>query len=377
MTKKTFGMLVTVFVVINACFYSAFSDVEYLPLTEYIVVDGVKIKLEDGLDLSGKDLRGIEIHYRGQQLKNIDFSGCNLEGANFEETGFDNCSFREAKLLDLPHLWLGINCDLTDAEIENIKYLICTQEQLKSTATFKAKSIHGICFGTNDFRYIDFSGFNLKKIEFNSTLLNGCNFTDTEIGEGCALGNYFYFPIGMTFEQLQFTKSYKDGTLINVHLNLTWPEGRADFSGMNLTGCSFGIGGTYNHVEIDNLGDFRQSRSTTEAERLRRNWYPNVESRGWSDRCQLDLTDSVITNCDFRYFNGLTLDNIKSTWNYKHGRMEEIKLPDEIQKALDAEKRRAHGLAGRTQLSLWHFVFFITCLVVAFCCYKACCFGLP
>jgi len=36
---------------------------------------------------------------------------------------------------------------------------------------------------------------------------------------------------------------------------------------------------------------------------------------------------------------GLTLDQIKSTWNYKHGRMAGIQLPEELAKALEKEAR--------------------------------------
>ena len=51
---------------------------------------------------------------------------------------------------------------------------------------------------------------------------------------------------------------------------------------------------------------------------------------------KIDLTDSVISGCTL---NGVTLENVKSTWNYKNNRMEGITLPSDIQKALDAEKK--------------------------------------
>jgi len=35
----------------------------------------------------------------------------------------------------------------------------------------------------------------------------------------------------------------------------------------------------------------------------------------------------------------LTLAQIKSTWNYKHGRMEGVELPDELADALKAEEK--------------------------------------
>ena len=68
--------------------------------------------------------------------------------------------------------------------------------------------------------------------------------------------------------------------------------------------------------------------------------YDSIISVSVNTENGLDITDSVITDCDFTDFKGLTLENVKSTWNYKHGRMEGIKLPEEIQKALDAEKEQ-------------------------------------
>ena len=61
-----------------------------------------------------------------------------------------------------------------------------------------------------------------------------------------------------------------------------------------------------------------------------------------SDLTGADFRDAVISNVDFgsRDFacKGLTLEQIKSTWNYKNGRMTEIVLPEEIADALQKEK---------------------------------------
>ena len=51
----------------------------------------------------------------------------------------------------------------------------------------------------------------------------------------------------------------------------------------------------------------------------------------------------MITNCDFANYHvcgnkGLTTEQIKSTWNYKHGHMEGIILPKDIADALQQEK---------------------------------------
>jgi uncharacterized protein YjbI with pentapeptide repeats len=293
-----------------------------------VLVPGKKIRLKDGLDLSGQTICRFEMDGTNIAMSNINFSGCHFQNTQeLDDIYFDHCSFHGAHLIDLRHLLQlsGNGNDFTDAEILNIGGIKMTREQLESTASFKIKSLHGIHFSESaDFRGVDFSGFNLQKTNIGFHLLNGCDFTDAVIGKGSVLGDGVF---GITFDQLQSTKSYKNGNLINVGLNLTWPEGHADFSGMNLTGCSFGSGGTYNHAKIDDFHEFFANSK-------------KPEKRGWSDQCQLNLTDSVITNCNFTAFKGLTLENVKSTWNYKHNRMEGIKLSEEIQKALDAEKKK-------------------------------------
>jgi O-phosphoseryl-tRNA(Cys) synthetase len=53
-----------------------------------------------------------------------------------------------------------------------------------------------------------------------------------------------------------------------------------------------------------------------------------------------NFTDAIISGCIFtNNVKNLTVEQIKSTWNYKVGRMDGIKLPPDIQKALDAEKK--------------------------------------
>ena len=296
---------------------------DILPLTEYIFVGGQRIKLEDGLDLSQRDLRGIEIHRELRTLKNINFSGSNLQGADFSETRFVNCSFRGARLIDITCLHADKNCDFTDASIRDIRGLSITREQLESTANFKRrqfldgrKHLKNILFSGSDLRGTVFSEFVLEGVGFIDSLVDDCDFTNTVLEGKCGFGGVYtglpyvvggggsVDPTKMTYEQLQSTKNYKDGVLVNLRLHLICTEGQADFSRMNLTGCQFS------------------------------------PEEGWHENCRLDLTDAIITNCDFRWFKRLTLENVKSTWNYKNNRLAGVWLPEEIQKVLDAEKEQ-------------------------------------
>ena len=112
-------------------------------------------------------------------------------------------------------------------------------------------------------------------------------------------------------EMLMKTKNGKDKMFLNIRFTYFDFTG-ADFSGMDLSGVHFSY-------------------------------------------CKLtdaNFTDAVITQANFlrddipnRFgFDGdtkshtLTLEQIKQTWNYKHGVMQGITLPNEIRDALEAEK---------------------------------------
>ncbi|MDR2346325.1 MAG: pentapeptide repeat-containing protein [Planctomycetaceae bacterium] len=58
-----------------------------------------------------------------------------------------------------------------------------------------------------------------------------------------------------------------------------------------------------------------------------------------------DFTNAIITGVQFNGYERYsainpTIDQIKSTWNYKNNRMDGIKLPPDIQKELDKEKQK-------------------------------------
>jgi hypothetical protein len=52
----------------------------------------------------------------------------------------------------------------------------------------------------------------------------------------------------------------------------------------------------------------------------------------------VNFTNAVVTDCVLGEYTNLTLEQIKSTWNYKNNRMTGIVLPPEIQKKLGAKK---------------------------------------
>jgi uncharacterized protein YjbI with pentapeptide repeats len=102
----------------------------------------------------------------------------------------------------------------------------------------------------------------------------------------------------VTKEQLYSTRSYKEGNLAGLHVpwerDAPTPFVEFDFSRQNLTGCVL-----------------------------------------WGPFTGAVFTDAVITGADLNHnWRGLTATQIKSTWNYKTGRMAGVRIPDELRSEL-------------------------------------------
>ena len=133
--------------------------------------------------------------------------------------------------------------------------------------------------------------------------LKNADITDATISE-CAIHR------GMTKLQLCSTKNYKDGNLSN-----------SPFSRIDLSGCDLS----------------RQN--------LTGSTFTECVFTGASFR------DAVITNAQFAIGTtdcpGLTVEQIKSTWNYKNGRMAGVVLPRRVAEALLKENDREKAEAKK------------------------------
>jgi len=280
-------------------------DKEY---SGHIFASGVLFRIMDGLNLSGKVMRSAVLS-TGElapdpdsrlYLRNINFTNSDMLGVQMREITFVNCSFYGARLYDVCTTGsIFIDCDFTYAFIDGSDIPL-SREQLLSTASFRNKTITKFPIQGN-LSGVDFSGFNLEGSILGGNL-DGANFSDAIITRAS--------PYSFSIEQLVSTACFKNGELRGVRF------GYFDFSGMNLSKMDlsdsvFGLHLPMNvHIEMCNFHD-------------------------------ADLTDSVISRCDFFRAKNLTLDQIKSTWNYKAGRMAGIVLPQELQEAIDAEKAEA------------------------------------
>jgi len=149
-----------------------------------------------------------------------------------------------------------------------------------------------LAFSYMDLSTWDFVNADLRGTRFCDVNLTGVDFTGANISEA-------HFWKSISKEQLLATQSYRMGDLVGIvlaRLDLS----NVDFSGQNLTRARF--------VECNLNG--------------------------------ADFTDAIITDADFRgcFRPPPTVEQIESTWNYKHGRMEGIKLRDDVAEALKKEQ---------------------------------------
>jgi len=282
-----------------------------------------KIELLDGLDLSNRNLFNNSITRRLGELRNITFDNSRLSYSALVETTFINCSFRGTNLFQVDASDTGFkDCDFTDADISKATFYHMYPHNLMQTVNYKNKDLSNIKIETwkywDDTETIDtscdFTGFNLENAWLPRDV-EKCNFTDARIN-GTRLygvrwkGADSYLP-SFSKEQLTTTHNYKIGIFLGTQFSGV-DFSHVDFSGMNLTGCKFEQGNTgIDAVYLVNYSNFDQT---------------NIEN-------------AVISGCDFSGAENLTLDQIKSTWNYKVGRMEGITLPSKLQEQLDAERQ--------------------------------------
>jgi uncharacterized protein YjbI with pentapeptide repeats len=262
-----------------------------------------------GMHLSDKQLQST----RSYRIKNL--NGCTIAGGGWDRSKphvkFD---FRDAQLLNA-YLMEGDfgECDFTDARIVGLSLMGAriTFDQLASTLSYKwcirkenpmplkLSLWNGIPFAVPaPYSAIDgkvsFRGMDLTGIAIRDEPLPDADFTDTTITEG-------NFSGGITQAQLCVTKNYRKGNL-----------SRIGFGNIDLSKCN---------LSRQNLTEAR---------------FGDCVFTG------ANFEDAVITDTDFICLGsgntGLTVEQIKSTWNYKNDRMAGVLLPKELAEALEKEK---------------------------------------
>jgi len=226
----------------------------------------------------------------------LDFRQFDLRGAVFLAGDFTRCDFQDAVLTGATF----VRSTVTPAQIQSTRQSVIDPERDVTTGSMYFNPAHQLVtrtgysdlgFSSVDLSGWDFTNADLRRSRFHAVRLDGVSFRGADIA-----GAEFWKSI--TPQQLVSTKSYRMGNLSGtafVWLNLA----KVDFSRQNVSGARL--------VHCDISG--------------------------------ANFTDAIITDADLRYLDHpATVDQIKSTWNYKHGRMKGIRLPEELAKALEGEK---------------------------------------
>ena len=230
--------------------------------------------------------------FSGQILWGKDFSNNSYINANFSNSELNYSKFSNSTLT-------GAN--FTDSTTTNVNFsgvIGFTEEQLKSTKSYKDKNLRSITFSDNGFSGWDFSGQNLEYSFMHDMTLVGTNFanadltdaqfvdsvfTNADFTNAIVKNTSFYNATGLTYEQLKSTKSYQDKDL-----------GSIGFYDYNLSGWDFS-GQSMSDADLDH---------TT----LKNTTFVNA-----------DLSDAYfrytsMTNVDFRGANVEGADFSKSTY---------------------------------------------------------------
>jgi uncharacterized protein YjbI with pentapeptide repeats len=145
-------------------------------------------------------------------------------------------------------------------------------------ADFREADLRDVRFDACDYDGTDFSGADLRGAFFSGKSSEGARFSNADIRQA-SIGT-------LTQQQLHSTESYRTGDLSGIKFRGTQTEGM-DFSCQVLTGAVF-----------DNC-----------------------------DFTEVDLSDAVISEVEFRCVvdrHRPTPEQLKSTWNYEHSRMDSI-----------------------------------------------------
>lgn len=272
-----------------------------LPVMSSVYVRNLKdhepqlIQVKDGVNLSGMDLTNAKINLELGEVKNCDFSNADLSNADLRESTFINCSFKNARMYDVnAYDATFINCDFSGAYISQIEYLMIPYDDFIKTYTYKHKMI------IDSTIEIDMRGSN-ETVDLSGFILSGSSIRAFGKRDNIDLTGAVIkrFHAQLPYEKIATTADYQNKSLERirfVRLNLE----NVDFSDFVLYGCSF----------------------------------------AGCDMKNVNFTNTVISECDFFNLTNLTLDQIKSTWNYKTGNMKGISLPEEIQKQLDEEEAK-------------------------------------
>lgn len=296
----------------------------------HVLADGKLIELEDGMDLSGKLIEGSFADYR-KIYHNINFSKCHFKNVHIYGVAFINTTFRDAVFEGRCQLNIvGKNIDFKDVNFLPIdiprnaavdylddkyydRYLhesrrkaffiivhdYTDEDLLSQTIPYKLKHMDTISFSCENTKEKDYSNFWFINNGYAPHNPKSC-YKDAWFKDN----NMSY----LTKEQFISTKNYQERVFVGIK-----------FSNFNMSSS--------NPIIITFLENLDLSTAIF------------VNCTFGSSMVDTNIQDAVFSNCIFCTQTNLTIEQIKSTWNYKNNRMDLVKLPPDLQKYFDEEKK--------------------------------------
>ncbi|MCY2955010.1 MAG: pentapeptide repeat-containing protein [Planctomycetota bacterium] len=173
--------------------------------------------------------------YKARDLHGINLANHSLSGWNFTGQNLTGASFGGATLT---------NADFTNSLVAGASFVKGNDEgtgltaaQIYSTASYKARDLHGIWLWGNDLTGWNFANQNLTGATFLSATLTNADFTDAQVAEA----SFEHTTVrGFTAAQLYSTASYKARNLHGIGLSFNNNLTGWNFANQNLTGADFG-----------------------------------------------------------------------------------------------------------------------------------------
>ncbi|MBR4834484.1 MAG: pentapeptide repeat-containing protein [Thermoguttaceae bacterium] len=262
-----------------------------LPPESYAVfADGSVEKIVDGANLSQRVVASLMIV--NAKVENVDFSGSTILGGSFDQAVLVRCNFAGAFLRGgfCDNYTQFVDCVFDDALLDGFNCDALSAKQLKKTRNFKRPSSLAEAISGKfppERLYMRLYDVRCADLDFSFAYLRG---------------SYR----GLSARQLRQTLDFHHKIYRELRVGVSGAPGAPlldyrdfDFSRSSFVECQF--------VDLDFTG--------------------------------ADFTDAAFHECSLSG-RGLTLEQMKSTWNWKAGRMDLLHLPPELQAQIPEEKRK-------------------------------------
>ena len=251
----------------------------------------------------------------------VNFDNCIFRNAIIENYSFSHCSFRNADLRGFKYLEDHFfHCDLTNARLDGAIINYMDDDTLSTTSFYKNRFFYNFETIGSSATQLDFSGFVFYQSQFGSytgsSSFNNAIFIESNIYIRKTAENNIY-TYKNSDEQLMNTWNYKHGLKLGSivdRFRVGEPLGERF---INDTGGGYIVG---KQVDLTNESPMVYVDCTINTIDV------------------ADMDDYVFINCNLSNSN-ITTEQLKSTWNYKNNRMDLIKLPPDLQKYFDEEKK--------------------------------------